>query len=235
MFGQSNETAYDLRFSLWNIPIRVHPIFWATAAFLSWVPQRLDLTFIGMLCVFFAILAHELGHALVNKIYGWRSEIVLEFFGGYATTTRHSYGKNIVVCAAGPLVGLSIWGLCKIAVIIIIDRKAYPGEIAAYALSFSLFINFIWSLMNLMPVFPLDGGQISRNLLMWLSPRNGALYSVNLSILCAGGIALWAMRCKYLNEGFFGLDPTFLAIMFAVLCYQSIQVRNMMQQGGSYR
>ncbi|MEX1229077.1 MAG: hypothetical protein WEB58_02480 [Planctomycetaceae bacterium] len=235
MFGQSNETAYDLRFSLWDIPIRVHPIFWATAAYLSWIPERLDLTFVRMLCVFFAVLAHELGHALVNKFYGWRSEIVLEFFGGYATTTRHSYGRNIVVCAAGPLVGLSIWALCRLAVIILNDRRIYPGELAAEAIEFSLFINFFWSVMNLTPVFPLDGGQIARNFLMWFFPRDGALYSVNLSIVCAGAIALWAIRCKYLNDAFLGLEPTFLAIMFGILCYQSIQIRNIMQQGGTYR
>ncbi len=235
MFGQSNETPYDLRFTLWGIPVRVHPIFWLTAAFLSWIPDRLDLTFVGMLCVFFSIFIHEMGHALINKIYGWRSEIVLEFFGGYATTTQHSYWKNIAVCAAGPSAGLLLWGGCEILLILNDEGHIQISVLSIFTLLFMTFINFVWSMMNLVPVFPLDGGQIARNFLMWLIPRRGALYAVNLSILCAGGLAVWAVRCRQLGTGVFGLDPTFLGIMFGVLCYQSIQLRNVILHGGYYR
>ena len=235
MFGQSNESPYDLRFTLWGIPVRVHPIFWLSAVFLSWIPDRLDLTFVRMLCVFFSVLAHEMGHALVNKIYGWRSEIVLEFLGGYATTTQHSYWKNIAVCFAGPFVGLLLWAASELTIMYVNERRIQLSEVARVILLTMQFINFFWSIMNLMPVFPLDGGQIARNFLMWLLPRQGALYAVNLSILCAGAIALWAVRCIQMGDSVWGLDPTFLGIMFGVLCYQSIQLRNIMLHGGYYR
>ena len=111
MFGQISPTKYDLRFSLFGIPIRVHPIFWLTSALIAWDRDGGDLrkTLIRVLCIFVAILVHELGHALVTRRFGWNSEIVLYFFGGYATSKRHSTWKDIAVSAAGPGAGFLLY------------------------------------------------------------------------------------------------------------------------------
>ena len=67
MFGQIQPTPYDLRFEILGIPIRVHPIFWASSAWLAWVPGRMDIVLVQMLCIFVAILVHEMGHALMTR------------------------------------------------------------------------------------------------------------------------------------------------------------------------
>jgi stage IV sporulation protein FB len=224
MLGQVPRTAYDLDFAVFGIPVRVHPIFWLSAAFLGYVPRRLDLTVVGVLCIFFAILIHELGHAIVTRRFGWSPEIVLYFLGGYATTTRHSSWRSIAVSAAGPGAGLLLFAAAWW-----FDRQLFrdgvqPGqELLAHAVNISVFINLLWSIMNLMPVLPLDGGHICRDFCAWLSPRNGELTALKISIATSGIIALYAAYCWRQRIGFFGLQASFVAIMFGYLCYQGYQ------------
>ena len=225
MNGQIGSTPYDLRFSVWGIPIRVHPVFWLTSAFLAWnwSRGRLDILFVCVLCIFLAILVHELGHAVVTKSLGWNPEIVLYFFGGFATTTQHSTWKNIAVTAAGPGAGFSLYAILWFTARFGFEHGWLQHELAVNALSFSLFINLVWNLMNLIPVLPLDGGHITRELLCWLSPRSGMKASLIVSIVASGGVALWAVRCIQNQTGLLGLDPKFLALMFGVLCFHSVQ------------
>ncbi len=84
-----------------------------------------------------------------------------------------------------------------------------------------MFINFIWNAVNLLPVLPLDGGQISRELCCWLRPRDGMAISLKISILASGALALWAANAVMNKGSIFGLDPLFLGIMFGYLSYQS--------------
>jgi len=232
MFGQIPATGADLRFQLLGIPVRVHPVFWLSSAFLAWDrgAQEPDLrkVFLRILCIFLAILVHELGHALVTRRYGWDSEIVLYFFGGYATSTRHTTWKDIAVSAAGPGAGFLLFLTFQFTAEPLLHwatgvLSKQMWFLLADAIYFSLFINFAWNVMNLIPVLPLDGGQISRELFLWFNPRRGMEWSLLLSVVAAGGIALLAMRAKMIGSSLLGLDPTFLALMFAYLAYRSYQ------------
>ena len=89
MLGNADETEFDLRFQLFGIPVRVHPLFWLMAAFIAWYPNRLDLVLIGVLCVFVSIMIHELGHAVMFRHFGFRGEIVLYMLGGFAYLERY--------------------------------------------------------------------------------------------------------------------------------------------------
>ncbi len=223
MLGQIPPTPYDLRFFVVGIPVRVHPIFWLTSAFLAWEPERMDLVVTRVLCIFVAILVHELGHAIVTRAFGWQPEIVLYFFGGYATTGRHSTWKNIAVSAAGPTAGLSLYILTKIVGIEAVKNGVIQSDVLIDAIGFSLFINQVWNFMNLVPVLPLDGGQISREFFCWLLPRGGMDLSLKLSVAASGGLTLWSLYCMSNEQSVLGLQPGFLAIMFGYLCYQGLQ------------
>ncbi len=223
MFGAVPETEFDLRFSAFGVPVRVHPVFWLTSAFLGWEGDRLDYTIINVLCIFVAILVHELGHALVTRRFGWHPEIVLYFFGGYATTSRHSTWRDIAVSAAGPAAGFLLFGVCFATEIVLYLQGITIHPLARQAILFSLFINFVWNVMNLVPVLPLDGGHISREFLCWLRPRGGMRLSLQISMVAAGAIALWALYSKANNQGVLGLDPLFLGLMFGYLSFQSYQ------------
>ena len=99
------------------------------------------------------------------------------------------------------------------------------------AINFSLFINLAWNVLNLVPVLPLDGGQISREFLAWLLPRNGLAVSIQISIFASGAITVWAIYCIQNHRGLLGLDPTFIAIMFGYLCYQGYQSLQSLRRG----
>ena len=65
--GEPSRTQFDLNFSLWRIPVRVHPLFWLAGLLLG--PRRADppAIMIWMAAFFVGILCHELGHALVMR------------------------------------------------------------------------------------------------------------------------------------------------------------------------
>jgi len=236
MFGQVPPTNYDLRFRAFGIPVRVHPVFWLTSALLAWgsANDNTALLFVNILCIFVSILVHELGHALANKAFGFHSEIVLYFFGGYATSTRHSTWKDIAVSAAGPAAGFLLYA--AIALPLRFSPWALRfvlsgGDLLVGAIGFSLFINLVWNTLNLIPVTPLDGGQICREFCMWLNPRKGLEISLIISTLAAGGMAAWSIMAYVNKTGVFGLDPQFLVLMFGYLAFKSYQAYEQARRG----
>ena len=71
-----------------------------------------------------------------------------------------------------------------------------------------------WTLLNLLPVYPLDGGQIARELLTLQNPREGIRNSLILSVAAGAGVAIYA----------FLHNDTFLAIFFGLLAFSSYQL-----------
>jgi len=233
MFGQIPPTPYDLRFRAFGVPVRVHPVFWLTAAFLAWGGSNGDLrlVLIRVLCIFVAILVHELGHALVTRHFGWQPEIVLYFFGGYATSARHSTFKDMAVSAAGPAAGFGLLFAIWMSIPVLAQFDLLQERLLLDALDFSLFINLLWNIVNLLPVLPLDGGHISRELCCWLAPRKGMQISLGISTAIAGAVALWCLLGQMSVRIILGLDPLFLGIMFGYLAYQSYQAFESARRG----
>jgi len=78
-----------------------------------------------------------------------------------------------------------------------------------------LWINIVWGLVNLLPIYPLDGGQVARELFtMGRDPRQGIIWSLQLSMVVAGAVAvLGGIRTR----------DIYLAIMFGFLAYNNWQ------------
>ena len=77
------------------------------------------------------------------------------------------------------------------------------------------YINLWWGLVNLLPVYPLDGGQISRHLFTHWQDHRGLNNSLKLSFATALGVALY----------FYSRDQrfSFAVILFALLAVESFQ------------
>jgi len=86
-----------------------------------------------------------------------------------------------------------------------------------------LFINIFWAVLNLLPVYPLDGGQIMREFLVGLDPWQGQVRALWVSIIAAvlTGV-VGAVLCGGL----------FMPIMFGMLAFQNWQMLQRLQGGG---
>lgn len=74
-----------------------------------------------------------------------------------------------------------------------------------------IWICIFWGAINLVPVYPLNGGQIATALCAQLSPKNGVRNALILSVVCAAGLAYF----------FFLHESVFAAFFFAYLTYQN--------------
>ncbi len=226
MLGQEVPPSdYDFRFSCLGFPVRVHPWFWLTSAFVVWSDQ-LDHVLVGIAAVFVSILVHELGHALAGRYYGGRSEIVLHFFGGYATRSANpSRMGNILISAAGPAAGFLLWGLTLWLVRTVNLRGA--AEPIVVFIGTMLLINWYWSLMNLLPVWPLDGGQIAHQVIGRFRTYDAWDLTLKLSILVCVAVIGWTL----FETSRSGEPDKFRIVMFAMLAFQNFQTLQMSTRG----
>ena len=157
-----------LRFSLLGIPVQIQPWFWISLAIIGGGAAADSKEAIIQLVLFLlagliSILVHELGHALTGRAYGARSEITLHAFGGYAAFAgaRFSRPQHFLVTAAGPAAQI----LLGLAVYLLIPDVFQLTSAAGYFWGVLAYISFIWAVINLLPVLPLDGGQMVNALL----------------------------------------------------------------------
>ncbi len=158
-----------LQFRLFGYPIKIEWFFLLLCLFLgmgyldSGGPQGFALFFVSSAILFLSILLHELGHAWARKKYGAPySEIVLHGFGGYCTGPgKFSRNQSIAISASGPAMNLVLAGLCFFLL------EAFPTlpPIAKVAAVWGWRLNIALALLNLIPLYPLDGGQILAQLL----------------------------------------------------------------------
>lgn len=235
LLGEPQRTPYDLVFSLWGIPVRVSPWFWAISALLGISAARNDsggvdpvmmLIWIGV--VFVSIVVHELGHALAARCYGHEPWITLHGFGGLASyhSSRESLLSKILITLAGPFAGFLFAAVVVAAIrlaghqvlfvpsLIPINFVGFHSDQLNLLLSYLLQVNILWGLVNLLPVYPLDGGQISRELFAEWNAYDGIRYSLILSIVTAAGVAIFA---------FVNYRDFYVALMFGYLGFLSYQ------------
>ncbi|MFN0052297.1 MAG: metalloprotease [Planctomycetales bacterium] len=217
MLGNAAPTPYDLRFSLFGIPVRVHPMFWVFSAVMGWDRNDFNFMLLWIGCVFLSILVHELGHALTAQHFGWRPEIVLYAFGGYAgfmPTWNFSTRRSVLVSLAGPGAGFVLFGIVWGLERLIFHMGWLPDSpqqalYLIWVLQTLIFINLWWGLVNLLPVYPLDGGQVSRELLRHFRPYDGLEISLKLSILLGGCAAAFFLTHQQMFAGILFLSLTF--------------------------
>jgi Zn-dependent protease len=124
---------------------------------------------IGALGLFLSVLVHELGHAVVARLYGVEvREITLWFLGGVAqfTDMPRQRGAEAVVAIVGPITSGLIALLTGLA-----WQLAVGHDEALFVLSYLTVTNAGLALFNLLPALPLDGGRVLRSLLALVTPH----------------------------------------------------------------
>jgi len=106
------------------------------------------------------------------------------------------------------------------------------SEALRFIVSDLLLLNWAWSLMNLIPVHPLDGGQITREFLAMKRPYDYWQVTLKLSIAVAVGVATWSILSPEQVGDLLLLDAKFFAILFAYLAFQNFQMLQASSRGG---
>ena len=142
--------------------------FLVAAIYISGYIRRYESPVWGVLeyiSVFVIVLIHEFGHALAcRQVGGIANRIVLWPLGGIAfVDPPRRPGAYLWSIAAGPLVNVIL--LPVLAFVSMLAQASLPGSDVAVFFRDLNFINAVLLGFNLLPVFPLDGGQIVRGLL----------------------------------------------------------------------
>jgi Zn-dependent protease len=248
---QPGPTTFELQFNIAGIPVRVHPLFWLVALFVSGGLNSVGVIIIlGLLAVFVSILVHELGHAFTMQFYGERARVVLYWLGGLAisggdvwdlgyATQRRTPQQQIVISAAGPAAGFVLAALVAGLVYalrgqvvamgspipffyVAFDGDTRPSDIAILTLQILLNINIFWGLLNLLPVYPLDGGQIARQMFVLNNPYEGITKSLWLSLVVAAAVAVFGLT----------RSDMWMTMMFGSMAFGSWQMLQNAGHGG---
>ncbi|MBI3864775.1 MAG: hypothetical protein HY290_23100 [Planctomycetia bacterium] len=170
-------------------------ISWLMPAVLLWMLFEFQWKLGSALFIvmFISVLFHEIGHILAAcATDGSGDEILMWPFGGLAFVETTSPRAQRLTAAAGPLVNLLLCGLFLPAVLV---SDSLPGVLHPLRVPFAnedfglklvsdvqvlmFWFNWVCLLINLVPAFPLDGGQIVRS---WLTARMGTGIGTEVAI-----------------------------------------------------
>jgi Zn-dependent protease len=161
---------------------------------------------IWAVCITVSLLAHELGHALVARHLRHDPSIMLHGFGGL--TSRSRTGRDVeeaAIIAMGPAAGLAlglvIFGLWWLMAHAGLSHLAFSARGAAILSAF-LYPCFMWNLLNLIPLWPLDGGQLFRlGVLRFTRGPLANKITHGLSLVIIAGLGVWAVQTRSLFGG----------------------------------
>ena len=231
-------TQGDLHFRFLGFPVRIHPFFWIAGLLLGpWQSREESVVMLMLLWIvafFVSILVHELGHAAVMRAYGFRPWITLYGLGGMASRNAGEFDRSkgsepagqIIISLAGPGAGFLL--AASVAGIVLASghqvELRFGGSYGIGAVTdllnstrltafvwYLLNVNILWGILNLMPIYPLDGGKIARELFLLANPHEGIQRSLWLSTIAATVIAVYLLMGMHV----------YATLLFGYLAYGS--------------
>ncbi|MDF9295982.1 MULTISPECIES: M50 family metallopeptidase [Geobacillus] len=164
--------------------LHVHPLLWLIGGM-----AVLTAHFKQLCLLFFIVLVHELGHAAAAAFFSWRvKRILLLPFGGVAEVEEHGnrpFREEWIVTLAGP--AQHLW----LGAAAFFFWKAGWMDDGSWELFFRYNVAVFG--LNLLPVWPLDGGKLLFLLLSYRRPFSEAhrnMVAISAAVLVAGVILL---------------------------------------------
>ena len=198
------------QFSLFGFGIRIEIFFGLLAV---WVMASFSPDYVRGAAIVAAvgssILVHELGHAFAFRRYGFESSIVLHGLGGYTMPvqgTRLTNGQDLLVSLAGPFT--QIFGLGLPA--LLLSRQGIFTGTADVVVRSMVWFNLLWGVVNLLPVLPLDGGNIFFRGASILTQKNQIQLArlVSAAVAIPVGVAAYSIGYVFvaLGAGYFAVN-----------------------------
>lgn len=209
-----------MRFLLFGFPVTIHWLFWVLAAFVSGAlhamgPDAWALVLAKMVVVLVSILVHELGHACMQRRFGGRPSILLHGFGGQSYAPgRFTRNESLVLVAMGPIfslllavLGWLLWKWCHPGIdwnlLRAVRSPLFLGQVAGFV----ILINLFWTILNLLPIYPLDGAQLLEQAMHGRNP----VLRYRIAMITAAVAALYFLSGGWLFAG----------ILFGFMAYEN--------------
>ena len=191
-----------------SIPLTIHPFFWVFAAIIGWLSSG---TLTGMLIwvgiIFVSVLFHEYGHALTAILFKQKARIQLVALGGVTMFEgpKLKFWQQFIITFNGPLFGFI---LCLVATALL---QLSFSPLFVKILTATQYANLFWTVVNLLPVMPLDGGQLLRIVLEASFGVKGFRASLLIGAILAALFAFY----------FFMVQAFLIGAFFFLFAYQS--------------
>ena len=182
------------------------------------------------LALFLIVLLHEFGHALAcRSVKGQANQIVLWPFGGVAYASPPPRpGATLWTIAAGPLVNVALFPFLT-ALWWMAGSMDLSPDLSQF-IAAVWYINALLLAFNIMPIYPLDGGQILRALLWFPLGRGRSLVVATvIGFIGAAGLAVVAIMLSSLWLGL-------LCFLNFSYCFQGFaHARELLRRGDASR
>src|SRR6202789_2427984 len=188
-------------FRLFGINVYIHWAWFLAFAYLVSRPREYSSygwNALEVLGLFAIVLTHEFGHQLAcRQVGGKTNDIVLWPLGGVAyVSPPQRPGAQLWSIAAGPLVNVILIPVTSALVSISSHLGWFDTYPDAYQLIHNIWvINLVVLVFNLLPIYPLDGGQILRSLLWFPFGRANSLMIASIlgffGVAGLIGLAIW--------------------------------------------
>jgi len=200
-----------------GIPVKIHWSFGLLLLYIAydtsqtsgfkWLSILISIGFV--LSVFFCVILHEFGHALMARKFGVRThDITMTPIGGIARLERMPEGKGqeFWVAIAGPMVNFVIVAVIWVGLVIFkgIELPLFSSSLWSFEnqppsyFIILLLANGYLGVFNLLPAFPMDGGRMLRSLLSLKMSRERAtqIASITGQVLASGLFIVGLMRAQ---------------------------------------
>lgn len=199
-----------------KIPLKIAPSFFLMAALLGFLNTfSLMGTLIWAFVIFISVLFHEYGHALAATFFGQRAQIQLFAFGGLTIPQGKKLKgyQEFIVIAMGPLFGFLLYFATLLVPLETLANTTAFGPYLAYLVVVTRFINLFWTVINLIPILPLDGGHLLRVMLEAFIGHKSWKVSFYISLILSASGALF----------FFFVGQFFIGAIFLLFTFQSFE------------
>lgn len=222
-------------FSIARIP--VHISVWALLligwlAFRGGDPISGAMIGVGLLV---SVLIHEFGHAIFAARYGLQPSILLHALGG---VTQHARAKSdrqdAIIIAAGPLIQLGVGGVVlvgSLAASVVAPDLMSNLYLTSFLTGF-LYVSLFWGLINLAPMWPMDGGKLFRLGLLHLGKLKPAR-SDRITHITGIATAVIAILLFWWAGG--GSFLILIFLIFGMIIYQNIMALREQRSAGPVR
>lgn len=166
------------------------------------------------------ILLHELGHAVVALAQGMMGvSITLSALGGYCSYSgdRHPY-REFLISLTGPVTNLFLGWICYL----INGNVVIEDALLRFFLQQMQFWNIFLGCLNLIPIYPLDGGQVTLSLCRMFARTESFARSFTLHLSVIAAVVALAGLIAY-RQGDFPVFSLVLVMLLLVTAFRDLR------------